>query len=114
MKIIYDLDIETPVSIQGDIVRADWYDAYEGLYGDYDPEDPNDIHLLRFDIYKMEDGDWVEVEDASYCTNIPFDTGRDVLVDKLRVIYEEYDDVLRSDPDASVKKLGEMLSWIGV
>ena len=111
-RVILNLDEETPVSIQGDMVRVDWYDAGEGMFGDYDSEDPDDIHLLRFDVYIKENGEWEPVDDASYCTLVPFDTDMDVLVDKLRIIYKEYADALYSDPYASVKKLGERLSWI--
>lgn len=110
--IILNPDIETLVSIEGPVVRADWYDANEGLCGDYDPEDPDDIHLLRFDIYIKKGEEWEPVDDASYCTRIPFETETDTLVKLLYSIYKEYDNVLSSDPDASVKKLGEALSWI--
>ena len=110
--VILNPDIETPVSIEGPVVRADWYDADEGLCGDYNPEDPDDIHLLRFDIYIKKDGEWEPVDDASYCTRVPFETDTDTLVKLLYSIYKEYDNVLSSDPDTSVKKLGEALSWI--
>ena len=110
--VILNPDIETPVSIEGPVVRADWYDADEGLCGDYNPEDPDDIHLLRFDIYIKKDGEWEPVDDASYCTRVPFETDTDTLVKLLYSIYKEYDNVLSSDPAASVKKLGETLSWI--
>ena len=112
VKILFDIDSETPVSIQGSLVRADWYDAGEGLWGDYDPENPRDVHLLRFDIYIKRNGNWEPVDDASYCTLVPADTERHTLVNKLYTIYKGYEDALSSDPEASVKKLGECLSWI--
>ena len=105
-------DDETPVSIENDVVRADWYDAGEGICGDYNPEDPDDIPLLRFDIYKKEGEDWVEVDDASYCTRMPADSSLELLVHSLYIIFKEYNNVLKDDPDTSVKKLGEALSWI--
>ena len=111
-KVIINPDPETLVSIEGDTVRADWYDAYEGICGDYNPDNPDDIHLLRFDIYLNRDGQWEAVDDASYCTRVAYDTPVDTLVEKLYLIYRKYDDVFRSDPEASVKKLGERLSWI--
>lgn len=116
--VLYDIDVETPVSIRGKVVRVDWYNAGEGICGDYNPSDPNDINLLRFDVYVYrydEEADewyWEPVDDASYCTRVPADTNIDTLVNKLMVIYKEYDDVLSSDTYASVKKLGEYLSWI--
>ena len=112
-------DEETPVSIYGEFVRADWYNAGEGLCGDYNPEDPEDINLLRFDIYQVPineeegyDEEWEVVEDASYCTRMPADTDLKELTDTLYYIFKEYDNVLSSDPEASVKKLGEALSWV--
>lgn len=110
--VILNTDIETLVSIEGSVVRADWYDADEGLYGDYNPEDNEDIHLLRFDIYIKKDGDWESIDDASYCTRVPFETDTDTLVKLLYSIYKEYDNVLSDNPDSSVKRLGESLSWI--
>lgn len=113
--ILFDIDPETPVSIQGDVVRADWYDAGEGLCGDYNPDNPHDIHLLRFDIYVRDyDDKWKEVEDASYCTRVAAAENRDVLAKALRYIYDRYDEVLSCDVETSVKKLGEHLSWITV
>lgn len=113
--VLLDIDQDTPVSIQGEVVRADWYDAGEGLFGDYNPENPDDIQLLRFDIYiRGEDNEWEPVEDASYCTQIAATTDRETLVKALWSIYKEYDNVLSCDPEASVKKLGEALSWISV
>ena len=105
-------DDETPVSIENDVVRADWYDAGEGVCGDYNPEDPDDIPLLRFDVYKKEGEDWVEVDDASYCTRMPVTENLETLTRSLYIIFKEYNNVLKDDPDASVKKLGESLSWI--
>lgn len=113
VKVLYDIDPETPVSIQGPVVRADWYDAGEGFCGDYDPQDPDDVPLLRFDIYIRYGDQWEPVEDASYCTLMPATADREVLTANLRVIYDEYNDVLSTDPEASVKKLGERLSFVG-
>ena len=112
MKISINPDPETPVSIENDLIKIDWYDAGEGLCGDYNPEDPDDIHLLRFDVYKKEDGEWTEVEDASYCTRMPYASDQELLVESLYIIFKNYYDVLKDDPDRSVKKLGEELSWI--
>lgn len=117
LQIEFYPDDETPVSISNDITRADWYNAGEGWSGDYDPEDPDDINLLRFDIYKnlspdSEEDYWETVEDASYCTRVPANATLENLTKLLYIIFKEYDNVLSSDPEASVKKLGESLSWI--
>ena len=109
------LNPDTPVSIRNDKLRVDWTNLGEGVSGDYNPEDPEDINLLRFDIYaKRDNSDWEEVDDASYCTNVPADTDPDELERLLRVIFDRYNDVIDDyiNNGTSVKKLGEELSWI--
>lgn len=110
MKITRWPDHETPMSIEDDILRVDWYDCYEGLCGDYNPEDPNDVHLLRFDVYQKYDDEWMPVEDASYCTQMPYETEPDILERALKSIFKEYKAGIIAG--VSVKKLGEHLSWI--
>ena len=92
-------------------VRVDFVDLYEGLEGDYDPDDPNDIHLLRFDVYKMDDdAKWVDVGDSSYCTQVPSGTSINKLYDILQIIMSEvYEPVCAGD---SIKRICERLSWI--
>jgi hypothetical protein len=57
-------------------------DIGEGLNGDYNPDDPNDMALLRFDASALgeikerhgdgdcedQEGGWRYLEDSSYCT----------------------------------------------
>ena len=114
-KIIKDMYEDTPLSIQGKKVRADWYRAGEGFCGDYNPNNPDDEELLRFDIYYREDenAEWKEVEDASYCTFVSVDDDEETKEFHLIHIWKEYNDVLFHDTTASVKKLGERLSWVG-
>lgn len=112
ISITLNPDEDTPVSIENDLIRVDWYDAGEGLCGEYNPADEDDVHLLRFDVYKKVDENWEEVEDASYCTRMPYASNQELLVYSLYVIFKNYYNALKDDPDASVKKLGEQLSWI--
>jgi hypothetical protein len=57
-----------------------WEDIGEGYEGEYNPDDPNDEHLLRFYIERMDShGHWNELPDSSYCTVIPVDTTYKVL-----------------------------------
>ena len=114
MKVCYHPSKEIPVSIEGDVVRANWYRGGEGYNGDYDPDDPNDKELLRFDIYKRRspEHEWEVVDDASYCTYVPANTKTGLLADILMIIYKNFSEVLEEDYEASVKKLGEYLSWI--
>lgn len=97
---------------ENDLIRVEWYNADEGWCGDYNPEDPEDQNLLRFDVYIKRDGFWDPVEDASYCTRMPADTCPDILKAALRMLLKEYTEALRSDPECSVKKLGEAMSWM--
>ena len=85
----------------------------EGWNGDYDPDDPDDEKLLRFCVDKQrEDGEWVEVDDASYCTAMPTDRPEPEIRAFLRVIMTAVKD--RVLGDISVKKVCEGLSWVGV
>lgn len=90
----------------------------EGNNGDF-VNDGKDVPLMRFGVSKKqpcEDGrdhpdwNWEEVENASYCTQIPADTSKEIM-QKLAVIIlnKIYDDVVEGN---SVKKLCEGLSWI--
>ena len=106
----------TNIAIYNDVLRVEWYNAGEGLCGDFNPEDPEDENLLRFDVYcKYTDSeDWVPVDDASYCTQVSADTSKNRLVELLTIIFNRYEDVIRDyiNYGTSVKKLGEELSWI--
>lgn len=120
VTILRDVDMDTPMSIRDDILRVDWHNAGEGICGDYNPENPQDVNLLRFDVYiagaaetKGESDDvWREVEDASYCTNMPANTTQEILEESLKYIFFEYREVINQYPDHSLKRLGERLSWI--
>lgn len=109
-------DDDIVMSIHDDVLRVDWYNADEGICGDYDPDDPEDVNLLRFDVYIKgnEDGskEWLEVTDASYCTNMPATASEDVLEKALRYIFNRYREVISGPTHPSVKKLGEALSHI--
>ena len=48
-------------------VTVELEDIGEGLSGDYDPKDKDDVPLLRFTVLKGNE----PVEDASYCTQVP-------------------------------------------
>ena len=36
--------------------KVDLWQAGEGWNGDYDPDDPNDVELWRFDVQELVDG----------------------------------------------------------
>lgn len=97
-----------------DNVKICWINIGEGINGDYDENNPEDINLLRFDVYVLEDGDWIAVDDASYCTNVPSNTGKEELEKLLETLMNEFYNVLHDDIHASVKKLGERMSHISL
>jgi hypothetical protein len=91
-------------------VRVSWVDLDEGWNGYYDPDDPEDERLLRFDIDKFEDGLWSPVDDSSYCTRVSITTRKSKLYKLLNVIMEEVFDDIQSG--ISIKKKCKRLSWI--
>lgn len=110
-------------------VKVEWSELGEGHDGDFDPEDPDDIELLRFDFYALVQGEWVAVSDASYCTQVPVATSPEVRQTLLAVllsqaapsIEEALDRLSDEAPDpapsiceveAPSRKLFERLSWI--
>jgi hypothetical protein len=92
------------------IVKIEWVELGEGWSGDYDPDDPKDVELLRFDVFKKENGEWAEVSDASYCTLFPVNSSDDLKRKGLEFLMQEiWEEV---DSGHSIKKLCERLSWI--
>lgn len=113
--------------------RIDWIDIGEGLTGGYDPNDPEDVELLRFSVYRFDGDDallaaaladpelglmldvegrgWVEVDDASYCTNVPANTDTAERQRLLVLLMDEFHQAVTER--RSVKKLGEAASHIG-
>lgn len=91
-------------------IRIELVNLGEGLSGDYDPTNPEDVNLLRFDVSRKVGRRWEEIPDASYCTQIPAyantQTKRKVLQILMRDIYPP------ASRGHSIKKLCERLSWI--
>ena len=104
----YDEELE----LIKDDVKVAWINLGEGFQGDYDENDPEDENLLRFDVYVKEDGDWVAVDDASYCTQVSAKTSNKDLNRLLGVLMDNFYDALHNQHYISVKKLGEQMSWI--
>jgi len=95
-------------------VKVEWSDLGEGLDGDYNPDDKDDIALYRFDISVRPKGkrSYEGVEDASYCTQVPVETPVKILKEGLKMIMDEiFDAVVQG---ASVKRACEQISWISV
>lgn len=51
----------------------------EGWGGFYDEDDRDDEQLIRFYVQTKIDGEWVDLEDGSYCTQLNIDTPANLL-----------------------------------
>ena len=96
--------------IRGDY-RVVWEYIGEGWSGDYDPEDPSDIPLLRFSCSKRttcadHSEGWEELPDSSYCTRMPATTSMHVLAAAASEIMEA---IYKKE---SYKRQLEHLSWM--
>ena len=87
------------------------WDCHEGWCGEYNPNDPNDKPLLRFDvIYKGE------IEDnGSYCTQLKATDGRQLLISATESILREAEESFDGEHCSNgFKKTMEWMSWIGI
>lgn len=117
-KTTYTPGNETVLEMEDDRLKVELADIGEGICGDYRPDDPNDIQLIRFYVYERtddneyEDG-WVPVEDASRCTSVPVDTPREKLEAIAKIIFGEFEDALPTEETgASIKAIADRLSWL--
>jgi len=94
---------------QGD-VRVEWDDIGEGVSGDYNDNDPDDIALLRFYFATRNSaGEWEDLENGSYCTRFPVDSTPQQRAQALELLMDRaYDDILAGN----YKRTIEELSWI--
>ena len=70
------------IVLERDNKRVTWEYAGEGYSGEYDPNDVNDDPLLRFYCSEQNEKDkkWYEMDNASYCTELPINTPDKILV----------------------------------
>ena len=109
----YDPEAEEVLTLTCGNVRAAWTNLEEGYGGDYDPDDPDDENLLRFDLYRKADGEWEAVEDASCCTRMPASADEALLKTSLRYVLDNLRAALSGESGRSVRHTGAALSWIG-
>jgi len=115
-------DLPSALSSDG-IVMVEWVSIGEGLQGEYDPDNPEDVELLRYDAYVrsidpdtdeqrgleidfMRDG-WGTLQDSSYCTQTPASTPRETLKQLAQLMADRLADKL----DAGWKRTAEEMSW---
>ena len=73
--------INPPIEVLNFGHKLIWTYDGEGYSGDYNPEDPEDVPLLRFTVMRVTDNaTWECVEDGSYCTEISVDTEKEALI----------------------------------
>ena len=97
-------------SIRGDVmVQLEWIG--EGLNGDYSSNDPQDEPRMRFTVCeRVSKNEWVDIENASYCTRLDPRLPQDVLQKACdRILADVYEDVAAGN---TIKKKCEQLSWI--
>ena len=91
-------------------IKVEWVDLSEGYFGDWDPDDPEDQSLLRFDISRLENNEWTEIFDASYCTLFPADSSNQLKSKALKHIMNYI--YSNASDGQSIKRDCEKLSWI--
>lgn len=95
-----------------DNVMVEWTELGEGIDGDYNPDDPEDTELLRFDVSQLVNGEWEAIDDASYCTQVPVSATPEQKAKGLQLIMDEVYEW--ASQGYSIKKLCERLSWISL
>lgn len=96
------------VSYDG-MVKVEWTNLGEGMCGEYNSDDPEDVALLRFDAWvkvtgtdmdeirglnNYEDDEWGYKENGSYCTMTEVDTHGPILMKLAQLIADELADNL--------------------
>ncbi len=93
-----------------DRAKVEWCELGEGWNGDYNPDDKDDMELLRFDVSYLDDnGEWQEVDNASYCTQFPVKASEAEKSKGLELIMREVGEDVGVK---SIKRRCEELSWI--
>lgn len=111
------------------MVSLEWIG--EGLSGDYDSKDPDDIPLLRFNLYRKftegddeqkiinlcesdtyVDGDWMAVQDGSYCVQLSALDEHNHLYCAAKFILNQVESGIRNWKRE--KTLYQKLSWVKI
>ena len=99
-----------PVELIENGLRVDIDYIGEGWSGDYDPEDPEDEPLVRFSCFKQEKGEWVELDDASYCTRVSKFEKQSVFEKLASAVMRELDRA--ASGGSNPKRAMEQMSWV--
>ena len=108
------------------MVKVEWTDLSEGRCGDFNPDDPDDVALLRYDavvrrtndsadeqrdLEPGSDPDWGIKDNGSYCTQVEVDTDDATLEVLARMIANALADNL---DNGGWKSTAERMSWVDV
>ena len=98
-------------------IAVDWEELGEGWCGEYDPEDPEDTELLRFDVMVKEFGEdeFSYLDNGSFCTRFPVNAPEPVKQAGLLLIFQRLEPLVREylvNGDRRYKREAEELSWI--
>lgn len=98
------------MKVAGGSFMIEWMWIGEGRNGEYDPYDPTDEELVRFDVYRAGRDGWELVEDGSYCTDVPAHTPSETILKLSHIMIKRLEDA--ASKGNSLKKTCEALSWI--
>lgn len=105
-----------------DELSIEWVELGEGVWGDYNPDNPLDMELLRFDISisndaadrndvytEPTDDGWGAPQDGSYCTQVGVTTPEPI---KLMLLAQMAVIAYQGMLDGNLKRTAEWLSWV--
>jgi hypothetical protein len=122
---------EIEVVSEDGLVRVTLEWIGEGIDCDYDENDPDDVPLLRYSVSRKftkdcrddefyyltgenyegrKIGEWCDVEDSSYCTQLPITAPRQQLIEAAQFILSYVESGVKNLQHE--KRLYESLSWI--
>ena len=105
----------TIATLEREDVRIEWVYLDEGFSGEYNPNDPDDVAFLRFDLMKKIDGEWEYVENGSYCTHFSYDATTEQKKRGLELLMKHAYPLLKKYPENNeIKRMAEKLSHIGL
>ncbi|MDG2571151.1 hypothetical protein P7L87_26720, partial [Vibrio parahaemolyticus] len=105
--------LATEIVATGESFRASLEWIGEGEDGDYRPADPNDRPILRFDVSQEgENGEWEDVPDSSYCTQLDARLPRPIRELAASLILKTVEEAHAAG--LSLKRVCERLSWMDV
>ena len=103
-------DGETIAALEYTNIRVEFNNIGEGYNGDFNPNDPDDVYLLRFDISTRKGTGWEPVEDASRCTQIPVGAAPEVILKRALEIHDAVHDALIAGD--SIRAICDKCSWM--